>query len=84
MKKKLQKGEIKMGNKKKNENVVEVVLSNIKKIEYRDLVNLRDTIKEEIYRRDTRQITEDINEQLQKIYKKLHKEIKKEIEEKTR
>lgn len=73
-----------MDKKKKHENMVQIVRSNIKNVEYRDLERLRDIIRKEIFNRDMKLISEDFNKQLKKLDKGLHVIIEREIEKKLR
>jgi uncharacterized protein with HEPN domain len=77
-----------MDEKKKHENMVQIVRSNIKDIEYRDLERIRDVVRDELFNRDMKLIQESCSTNMRRLEKGLHevikKEIKKEIEKKLK
>jgi len=73
-----------MDEKKKYDNMVEIVRSNIKNIELHDLETIREIVRKEIYKRDMRLISKEFDKQFKKLDKVLNEKIKKEIEEKTK
>jgi hypothetical protein len=64
--------------------VVQIVRSNLKNIELRDLERLNDVIEREIYKRDIQLISEEFNSQFKRLDKVLDEKIKREIERKTK
>ena len=64
--------------------MVQVVRSNIKNIELRDLETIGGIVRKEIYKRDMQLISKEFDKQFKKLDKVLKEKIKKEVEEKTK
>jgi uncharacterized protein with HEPN domain len=73
-----------MAEKKKPKNVIQIVQSNIKDIDYRDLEKIRDIMRDELFNRDMTLIQENCSANLKRLEKGLNEVIKKEINKQLR